>query len=188
MSQYEIIREALANFLMHSDQFNTVRSCIHVFLNRIEFINGGSMPVKVNEINGQCYTNPRNPSVARLFRLADVAENVGFGLHKLLSWKSLTGNDVSIESGIDRTSVVFWTKKIENGKSSVESSVESSVKTSDRIKQVMSENPGVTLAQIAESLQVSQRSIEKAVHKLVSLGEIVRVGSKKSGTWKVLEK
>ena len=78
MSQYEIIREALANFLMHSDQFNTVRSCIHVFLNRVEFINGGAMPVKVNEISGQCYTNPRNPSLARMFRLADVAENVGF--------------------------------------------------------------------------------------------------------------
>ncbi len=92
--QYDILREALANFLMHADQFNSLRSCIHVYTNSIEFVNGGAIPIDLKEIEGRAYTNPRNPTVAKLFRFADVAENVGFGVHKMQGWEALTGRKV----------------------------------------------------------------------------------------------
>ncbi|MBQ0080007.1 MAG: hypothetical protein KBS95_00450 [Alistipes sp.] len=41
-----ILREAFANFLMHADQFNPLRFCIHVYTNRIEFVNGRKMDIE----------------------------------------------------------------------------------------------------------------------------------------------
>ena len=39
----------------------------------------GAIPIDPKEIEGRAYTNPRNPTVAKLFRFADIAENAGFG-------------------------------------------------------------------------------------------------------------
>ena len=36
--QFEILREAWVNMLMHTDHFSPLRSCIHVFTDRIEFL------------------------------------------------------------------------------------------------------------------------------------------------------
>ena len=41
----EIPGSTLANFLMHADHFNPMRSCIHVYTNRIEFVNGSAIPI-----------------------------------------------------------------------------------------------------------------------------------------------
>ena len=40
-SQYNVLREALANMVMHCDHFDSMRSCIRVYTDHIEFMNGG---------------------------------------------------------------------------------------------------------------------------------------------------
>ena len=187
-SQYMILREALANFLMHADQFNTLRSCIHVYTNRIEFVNGGSIPVNLKEIEGRAYTNPRNPTVARLFRFADIAENVGFGLNTLRSWKSVTGRMMEIESALTATTVSFDLKSTlpNQSKSKVKSKVKSTVKSKDKIKGLMKEEPAISLADIADVLGMSLSGVEKAVRNMKTAGEIERKDGKKGGTWIVL--
>ena len=187
-SQYLILREALANFLMHADQFNTLRSCIHVYTNRIEFVNGGSIPVNLKEIEGRAYTNPRNPTVARLFRFADIAENVGFGLNTLRSWKFVTGRMMEIESALTATTVSFDLKSTlpNQSKSKVKSKVKSTVKSKDKIKGLMKEEPAISLADIADVLGMSLSGVEKAVRNMKTAGEIERKDGKKGGTWIVL--
>lgn len=39
-SQYNVLREALANMVMHADHFDSLRSCIRVYTDHIEFMNG----------------------------------------------------------------------------------------------------------------------------------------------------
>ena len=72
-----------------------------------EGCNVGAIPVDPKEIEGCAYTNPRNPTVAKLFRLADMAENVGFGLNTLRSWQSITGRKMDIERNLTATTVSF---------------------------------------------------------------------------------
>ena len=183
-SQYVILREALANFLMHADQFNTLRSCIHVYTGRIEFVNGGAIPVSLKEIEGRAYTNPRNPTVARLFRYADIAENVGFGLNTLRSWKSVTGRKMEIESELTATTVSFELKSALPNQTG--SKVKSKVKSKDKIKSLMKEEPTISLSDIAEAIGMSLSGVEKAVRNMKVSGEIERKDGKKGGIWIVL--
>lgn len=108
--QWDVLREALANMCMHTDHFSPVRSCIHAFTDKIEFMNAGSLPMPAEQMVRTFYSSLRNPTIAKLFRFANISENVGFGMGKLLSWKQLTGNDVTCESDRNVVRVTFFLK------------------------------------------------------------------------------
>lgn len=97
-SQYKVLREALANMVMHCDHFDSLRSCIRVYTDHIEFMNGGAFPLPVKDILGKIYSKLRNPTIAKLFRFVGIAENAGYGMKKLVSWERLTGTRPTIES------------------------------------------------------------------------------------------
>ena len=56
------------------------------------------------------YSSLRNPTIAKLFRFANISENVRFGMGKLFSWKQLTGNEVICESDRNVVRVIFFLK------------------------------------------------------------------------------
>ena len=68
-----------------------------------------------------------------------------------------------------------------------ERSTKPSVKTSEKIKELMRSNPTVTIKEMAETLKRQPRTIEIAISKLKATGDILREGSEKDGTWKVLK-
>lgn len=106
-SQMSVLREALVNMLMHTDHFSSIHSCIRVFTNRLEFMNAGSFPISIERLSTSMISKPRNPTIAKLFRFVKLAENAGFGIDKMKSWKQLTGNEVSILNEIDYVTVTF---------------------------------------------------------------------------------
>ena len=56
-----------------------------------------------------------------------------------------------------------------------------------KIVSLMCEKPENTLDEIAEAIGVTRRTVEKQVKKLKEAGIVTRVGSNKSGMWKVTE-
>jgi predicted HTH transcriptional regulator len=68
----------------------------------------------------------------------------------------------------------------------VETKEETVVKTVDKILLLLSENPEMSLAKVASRLDRSVSAIEQAVKKLRDEGSLVRIGSNKSGYWKVI--
>ena len=158
-----------------------MRFCIHVYTNRIEFVNGGAIPVDPKEIEGLAYTNPRNPAVAKLFRFADIAENVGFGLNTLRCWQTVTARKVDIERDLTATTVSF------DLRFSLPNQPKSKVKSTDKIKGIMREEPSISLADIAEAIGMSLCGVEKAVRNMKAYGEIERNDGKKCGSWLVLK-
>jgi ATP-dependent DNA helicase RecG len=94
------IREALVNMLMHADYFSPSCSRIRIFTNRIEFYNPGGLPKPFEELKSKDISLPRNPLLAKLFRMVNLAENAGFGFDKIdENWKaySKTEPDYKIE-------------------------------------------------------------------------------------------
>lgn len=77
------IREALVNMLMHADYFSIAKSRIRVFDDHIEFYNPGGLPKPFEEIKLKDLSLPRNPIIAKLFRMVRLAENAGYGFDKL---------------------------------------------------------------------------------------------------------
>ncbi|MDD3701347.1 MAG: RNA-binding domain-containing protein [Bacteroidales bacterium] len=86
------IREALVNMLMHADYFSLAKSRIRIFDNHIEFYNPGGLPKPFEEIKSKDLSLPRNPIIAKLFRMVRLAENAGYGFDKLeQAWLEYNG-------------------------------------------------------------------------------------------------
>ena len=89
-------------------RWKSCRSSIHAFTDKIEFMNAGSLPMPAEQMVRTFYSSLRNPTIAKLFRFANISENVGLGVGKLFSWKQLTGNDVTCESDRNVVRVTFF--------------------------------------------------------------------------------
>jgi predicted HTH transcriptional regulator len=97
---------------------------------------------------------PRNPVLAKFFRLAKLCESAGYGFDRMLQWKKQTGNEVLFETTIDKTKFTFMldtTKAIgeesgmiggmEDEKSStIESKSSTKIKTVDKTTRKQPEN------------------------------------------------
>ena len=70
----------------------------------------------------------------------------------------------------------------------VETPVKTPVKTPDRILHVLSENPRMTLAEVAEVIGKSVSAVERASSQLVKTGHLKYIGPQKGGHWVVTEK
>ena len=135
-SRLYALREGLINFLAHSDWFSPMHPTIRVFTNRIEFQNPGGFIVPVEKVEQEAISLPRNPIIIKLFRAAKLAENAGYGIDKIKTWTSLTGQLISFKSEITHSTIVF--SKIsglgqlnapenDNGKSTVKRNLQTEV-------------------------------------------------------------
>ncbi len=192
-SEYDILREAMANQMAHADHFSPRRSCIHVFDDRIEFLNPGGMPMPLEVMENSFESQPRNPVIAKLFRLAHLSENLGYGLRKLKRWQEVTGHPMHIETTINSVKVTFDFQTRESETTDVAKNVVKNVaknvakNLSERQQQIIafiSKNPQTTRAEIATTIGVATKTIER---ELAALSGIVRyVGPKKGGYWEIL--
>jgi len=83
--QFEAIREALVNLLMHSDYFSPMKPRIRAFSDRLEFMNPGGLPKDIKDILREDFSQARNPIIARIFRAIKLAENAGSGFSKMFN-------------------------------------------------------------------------------------------------------
>lgn len=187
-SEYDILREAMANQMAHADHFSPRRSCIHVFDDRIEFLNPGGMPMPLDVMENSFESQPRNPVIAKLFRLAHLSENLGYGLRKLKRWQEITGRPMHIETTVNSVKVTFDLQTRETEKNDVGVNVAKNVaknltERQLRIMALIRENPQTTRAEIAIAIGVATKTVER---ELAALSEMVRyVGSKKGGHWEL---
>lgn len=55
----------------------------------------------------------------------------------------------------------------------------------NKILELVVDNPKITMAEMAERLGVTKRTIEREVKQLREIGSIERIGSKRFGHWKI---
>lgn len=190
-SQYNVLREALANMVMHCDHFDSLRSCIRVYTDHIEFMNGGAFPLPVKDILGKVYSKLRNPTIAKLFRYVGIAENAGYGMNKLVSWETLTGMRPIIESERTIATVTFPLKSAlqrkgedDNVPVNVPVNVPANLtETQHRILELIRNNPAITHLEMAKALSITDKTAKRATKFLREIGLIERTGSDKNGKW-----
>ena len=205
----EALREATVNLLMHADFFSTAKSRIRIFSDRIEFFNPGALPKPIEEIISGDITMPRNPLLAKMFRVVKLAENAGYGFEKMKTgWKTYTGLLPSFDGGIDYTKATFELPVKEGGKKRSEKGGEKSdekggeksgkkstdiidivlTKRQREILNIIADSPVVTIEKVAEVLDINTSAVQKHFKKLKEKGAIERIGADKGGYWKVLIK
>lgn len=151
------------------------------------------MPMPLEVMENTFESQPRNPVIAKLFRLAHLSENLGYGLRKLKRWQEITGRPMHIETSINSVKVTFnfRIRKSERNKvaKNVVKSVAKNVAVSltdrqQKILAIISENPHTTRAEMAAAIGVATKTIER---DLARLSDVVRyVGPKKGGYWEYI--
>ena len=200
-SQLYCLRESLVNMLAHADYFSEIHSTVRVYYDHIEMQNAGGFPVNLEVVGKTIVSQPRNPNILRFFKLAKIAENGGYGIDKILSWKELTGCDVTIISDITKSEVLFnLPKKNINTKENVTGKYDTVNSNNDTVNgnndtvnltkreealiKLIESIPNATRDRLAQSLGVSLRTLARYLSNLQKKGVIERVGSDKVGYWK----
>ena len=85
---------------------------------------------------------PRNPVIARTFRIIKLAENVGSGFYKMMNgWKGFTGNVPDTLEDIDSFRITFRFSRTGEGEITTQKTVEETV---DKILNAFRDNPRIT--------------------------------------------
>lgn len=182
--QLDALREALVNLLMHADYFSAARPRIRVFDNRIEFFNPGALPKPLKQIIEEDISMPRNPIIAKLFRVVKLAENAGYGFDKMIEgWKKYTGAKPEFEQGQDFTKATFYLNPIKKGTTQI-TTPKTTLKIPQQILNLLRENPALSRSEIAKMLgDITEDGVKYHLDKLKQDGKIKRMGAAKGGHW-----
>jgi ATP-dependent DNA helicase RecG len=176
--QFDAVREALVNMLMHTDYFSPAKPRVRIFSNRIEFENPGGFPRPIEELLRKDVSMPRNPVLAKLFRCAKLADNAGYGFDKMLKWEKSTHTKVGFENEIDMALVTFLLPGTEKGTEKVTENQQAMI---DNIIQ----NPYITSEELATIVGIRADKIRVNISKLKAKGILERIGPAKGGHWKI---
>ncbi len=196
-----ILREIIGNLLIHREYSHAFPAKFVIERGRL-FTENSNRPHGHGAIDPRCFSPyPKNPVIARVFKEIGWADELGSGVRKLFKYgKAFGGHDPElVESDIFRiilplsdeileTPVETGKTPVETGKTPVETGktpVETG-KTPVQIIHVLSENPEMTLADVAKVIGRSLSAVERASSKLIKEGRLKHVGPKKSGHWEVL--
>lgn len=190
MYDYTAIREAVINAIVHNDWATEYPPKFEFFSNRLEISSFGGIQSEFTEeefLEG--YSAPKNPELMRIFRDLELVEHLGTGIRRILKKydKSIFHFfphfiRISINYNLNR----FEYEKIENANKLI--GLENLTKIQGSIINLLLDNPYLIQPEIARILGVGERNIRYNMRYLIENNYIIRIGSNKTGQWKVIAK
>jgi len=104
------IREALANALIHADYYGRQGIVIEKMKNEIKISNPGICRPNISEVLEGGVSDPRNPTIFKMFAMLDIGERAGSGVFNILAiWNDNAWEAPSLHEKFDpeRTIVVL---------------------------------------------------------------------------------
>lgn len=180
-------REAIINAILHNYWVGGNEPMISVFSDRIEILSRGTLaPGQTIEGFFLGESIPVNYKLSEIFLQLHISEKSGRGVPKIIEAygkEAFTFRDNSIVVTIP------FNKLTKNGEK-VGKKVGKKKELSSRRATIIAEmrdNPNITAQQLSVILKISTTAIENNIKYLRDNGYIERVGSTKSGYWKVLD-
>ena len=188
----QAIREALVNFIIHTDYFSKSNPRIRMFNNRFEFYNPGALPKNIKFILKGDFSLPRNPIIAKIFRLLKFSDNIGSGFHKMISgWYSKYKLKPIIDGDFDYYKITFPLVKIKITDTKTDSIADTKTvikkpkNKETEIFNLIKNSPQLTLDELGNLVGLTQRGVRYHTDNLKKKGKIKRIGSRKKGKWKI---
>ena len=189
MYDYNAVREAIINAIVHNDWSNEYPPKFEFFSDRLEISSFGGIQEEFTEeefLKG--YSAPKNPELMRVFKDLELVEHLGTGVKKILKKydKSIyqfyphfiivcikyNQNDFVYENKVK-------TRKIDYSELNLSKMEESIIK-------LILDRPNITQSEMANLLNLTPRMIRYHISELVNSGYIRRVGPNKKGKWEVI--
>lgn len=184
---YEAFHEAILNAFIHNKWLTLNAPQISIFTNRIEILSHGGLAIDQDESGFYSGSSlPVNEVLASIFLQLRISERSGRGVPKIVS---IYGKE-SIKIEKNRITVTIPFNKINvNSFEIVSDKVYHKVtnKTEDSIIAIIRDNPNITVNQLMIKTSLSEPGVKKNLKQLKEKGIIERVGSNKTGYWKIKE-
>lgn len=192
----EALREALLNALCHKQYQSGIPIQISVYDDRLYIANCGSLPENwtVENLMQKHASIPYNPDIAHVFYLAGFIESWGRGIEKICSacrQDKVPLPEYMIHPGDIMVKFIAPEDRTVRQNNRVTDKVTDRVtdKVTDKELQIinlLTEDPGYTMVQLAEQMGISRKTISVYLKKLKASGIIRRVGSDRKGYWEIL--
>jgi len=182
------ISEAIGNSLCHRDYTNPKGNEVAIFKDRVEIYNPGFFPDGVNPedfFTGHEKSILRNPLIAETMYKSKDIERWGSGIKRIHDECVAVGVRVEFKRLKTGFEVVFYRPKWEEGEGLEKGRVKSRVKSRVKVLGLIKENSIVTIPEIAQTLGLSIKGVEKIIRTLKQEDRLRRIGADKGGHWEV---
>jgi ATP-dependent DNA helicase RecG len=182
----KIAREIVSNSLVHREYSSAFPAKIIIERDQIVTENW-NLPKHHGIINPENFTPyPKNPILASFFVNIGMADTLGSGVRNLYKFsKVYSGEEPKlVEGDIFKAFIPLTSSSLEKGTEI--NTVEETTDTVEKILNIISNNPHITQAQLAEITGLTRRGIEWNIQQLKAKGLIERIGADKGGHWKCL--
>ena len=183
----ECFNEALKNAFIHNNWLRRVSPMITFFEDRVEIISFSRLAPR-QTINGFYSGNsiPVNEELSTIFLATHLSERSGKGMPLLVSVYGKKAFEIG-EEFIKVTIPYNWQHKFEDlVDKTVDKLVDKLSKIDLLILKTIKENPYLSQPKIAEKCEIGKTTVQNTIIKLKELKIIERVGSNKTGYWKVV--
>ena len=189
------LREALLNAICHKQYQSGIPIQISVYEDRLYVANVGSLPEDwtLENLMQKHASKPYNPNIAHVFYLAGFIESWGRGVEKIcqalkadnlpLPEYTIHPGDIMIKFTAPEDRIVRLNKQFTDNLS--DNLSDKLTDKEQKTLELLLEDPGYTASQLAQKLLVSRVSATKYLKALKEKGIIERIGSDRSGYWKI---
>ena len=202
-----ILREVISNLLCHRDFTSGYIAQMVIERERL-VTNNGNVAHGFGCLQMETFKPfAKNPVIADVFREIGLADELGSGMRNTYKYTKLySGGVPEFEEGDMFTTRIPLTvaatgvkvglevqikdDKMTNSQSD-NSNVTLDVTLNDtltkRMIDILRERPFTTLNELAENLNIAKRTVQRRMNALKAAGIVVRVGSKKTGHWQIMD-
>jgi ATP-dependent DNA helicase RecG len=187
------LREAMVNAVCHRDYLEQgAQVMVEIFDDRVEIYNPGGLPQGLSEKDFGRRSVCRNPNIAGLLLRCDYIEKMGTGIERI---RAALERENCPKINI-RYNTMFTlefprpTYLITNGTSETareQTRVKTREKTRAKMLSLISKNPQITTAQLADAIGITPKGVEWQITQLKKDGLLNRIGPAKGGRWEVVK-
>ena len=200
----------ISNLLMHREFTSSYMAKFVIEKNQM-YVENANRAVKDGYITpDNMEPNPKNPIIASFFRNIGLADTLGSGTRKLFRYsKYYSGSNPEFKEGdifriivplddeysfdynLEQKNIDKMSGNDDNGTNDTKVGTNGTKvgtnQDEDIILKLIRADERVTQKEIEQKTNISLRKIKRIMSKLQTDGKIVRVGSNRSGKWKVIE-
>ena len=196
---YDAVKEAIVNAVCHRDYTSNASVQVMLFSDRLEVLSPGPLPrgMTVEKLSRPHRSIPVNPLLANAMFLMGYIEHAGTGTEDIIDkCKSWGLSAPEWEDDGDFKVVLYRKNATENDRANegvnegvnedVNEDVTKNLSNKERlVYALIKKNPDITNRVLISKTNFAHATIERAVKKLKEKSLIERVGSDKTGHWKV---
>lgn len=178
----EAFKEAWINACVHNKWADGVAPAVYWFDDRLEIVSYGGIPKNLTKeefLAGK--TEPVNKELMKIFLQCGIVEQSGHGVPIVV--REYGKNAYKFSDNMI-TVVIPFSKAV-----GINVGINVGIKTDieNEVLSLIKNNASITMPKLAEALNVTVRTIERAVKRLKEDGKIKRIGSNKTGHWEIIE-